>query len=581
MSSTPPPAQPPGQPSEQPFGPPSDQHWGTPTTTPSGAPGGYPPSTGAQPPGYRAYDGADLGAPTSPYAHPGPAGPSATTPSATTPPSSNARTLGWVGVGLLYVLALWQLVLPTVRTFAQSTSAGNPFMGEPGESVGLQNWFDVLPQVAPTLGFVLLAVVPVTIVAAALGAAVATAMTPASGTATATRALVGALTVLFVPIGVALGLRGTDGTGLPLGTAGEAAVSIAVLVTLSLLPILVAAFATAFGAASAARGGRGAGVVVGVAGLAAVAGALQVVAMPQVLTGGGPGDATQTPQLLSYRLSFTMFEFGRGTAVDSLVLLVLGLLGLLATALVVGTRSRLVVIGPDGGAPGRSGLLGVIVAGLVLVAGVLTMLPVLGAPSTDELDGLRVVGTTWSAAAVGAGLQLLVALLGAVAIGWCRPLGDRSLWLLLPLAPWVFVGQGPLAAARFIGAQDSGALNTWAAAVPPVVLVAPVLVLALLMSGLREHPSSGGRTALVGASLLTFAVLTVTQAQALLPSYITVSDPELWTAPLALLQVAARWGPVEGVPGLGLLYPVPLLLVMVALGVVAQLALRRVALVRS
>ncbi len=44
---------------------------------------------------------------------------------------------------------------------------------------------------------------------------------------------------------------------------------------------------------------------------------------------------------------------------------------------------------------------------------------------------------------------LLLAALAAVAIGALRPLGRRSEWLLLPFAPWLFVGAGPLGIAWF------------------------------------------------------------------------------------------------------------------------------------
>nr|BFF27141.1 hypothetical protein GCM10025732_51060 [Glycomyces mayteni] len=54
------------------------------------------------------------------------------------------------------------------------------------------------------------------------------------------------------------------------------------------------------------------------------------------------------------------------------------------------------------------------------------------------------------------GIAVVAAGVGGFAVGALRPLGDASRWLLLPFAPWLFVGTGPLAAAHLEAVAGEG-----------------------------------------------------------------------------------------------------------------------------
>ncbi len=511
-----------------------------------------------------------------PTAAPSPAAPSAAAP----PPSSSTRLIGWLGYALLLVLLVIQLVIPTVSNLASSMTDAT-LLGDQAEQVGMANWAAVLPGVGRSMGFALLAVSPVVVVAMVLGALIGTALPPSSGLAVPARVVVGVTLALFAPLGVGLArvvdARGAGGDGGPVDPT-TAGVWMMVTVTMAWLPLLTAGFATAFGAAFAAdRGRRPRGLVAVVGGLAVVPAAMQLFDLPQALTGGGPGEVTSTPMVALWRHFFMMADVGRAAAVGAVVVLVVGVLGLVAMLVVLGSRVRLVVT--DAPVP-RSGVVGLVAVGAVLVGAVIVLLPVVTGPSTipDGPPSAQVVLNTWAPPAIGAVLQVVVAVAGGAAIGWCRPVGRHSLWLLLPFAPWLFLGPMPLAVPMIEQLRASSQLNTWFSLIPSPTLVVPALVLfALLFAGLRERP--GRALGVVGAAAAgALALLTLVQAQSLFRSYAVASSPELWGAPILLLSAAAR-GSGEDIP-LGLLYPVPVLLVIAALGVLAQLGLRRVALAR-
>lgn len=251
--------------------------------------------------------------------------------------------------------------------------------------------------------------------------------------------LVGVTSALFVPLGVGLA-RYASGTG-DLSDPTGARTFLLVTIALAWLPLLTAVFATAFGAALAptARGGRTTGVVITIGLLAAVAAGLQVIELPLLLTNGGPDRSTTTPLLLVYQLAFMNMDMGTAAAVAAVVLLVAGALGLIAVAQLAMQRVRLVLDRHDPSATPRSGLLGLVVAVAVLGLAVVTVWRVLvtsatGSGTTD-LPVTEAALTTWLPVALGTLVQVLVALMGGLAIGWCRPLGRASLWLLLRWRP--------------------------------------------------------------------------------------------------------------------------------------------------
>lgn len=552
-------------------------------STPPAGPGSFEPDGAAHHPGHGQYAAGPAGA-ASPYGSPElvPAGnPYTGEPTHPThaPPSSR-RGLGWAGVIVLYGLAVWQLVVPTVAAFVQSTSSGNPVTGS-GESVGLQNWADVMPQLLPALGFGILLALPVTVVAAVLGLVIGAAMAPQQALATPVRIGVGVLGAVFVPLGIGVSRFVASGG---FASPEEARSFVLVCVTLAGLPLLTAGFATAFAAALGSRApGRGVAAVL----VLGVTGALtlgpQLLDVPLLFTGGGPNASTETPMLQIYRLGFQMMDFGRGSAVAGVVLLLAGLLGIMAVLALLLTRVRLGLAGDAAPRPaGAIGVLGAVVAGLALIGALALLLPVLLGGLVDtppEISSVRTGLTTWAPAALGTLLQVAVAVLGGAAIGWCRPVGHGSLWLLLPLAPWLFVGAAPLMLQRFNDAQALGMVNTWLGAVPgPVVVVGAVVVFALLFAGLREGSGRAAGRALGAATAGTAAVLLVIQGQSLLPALAVSTDPALASAPMTVLRYLGMFGYRGDDVGwlTGLLYPLPMVLLVVALGVVAQLGLRRV-----
>lgn len=504
---------------------------------------------------------------------------------------SNRRVVGWIGVVVLYLLALWQLVIPSVATLLQSMSSGNPIRGS-GTPVGLQNWSDVMPQLAPALGFSILAVLPVTIIAAVLGLVIGAGMAPEQPLARLTRILVGVLGALFVPLGIGLSRFMAAGA---ISSPADARSFVIVSVTLAALPLLTAAFATAFAAVLAGDApGRGVATV----SLLGIAGALalgpQLLDVPLAFTGSGPAGATDTPMLLAYRQGFQMLDFGRGSAVSGAVLLLAGLLGIVAVLALVLGRMRLGVhdhdersngAGRRGG--GAAGIVPGVAAIVALLAALALHLPVLtggfgAAPDAATPPGSPALAT-WVPSALGVLLQVGIALLGGAAIGWCRPAGKHSMWLLLPLAPWLFVGPGPLMLHTFGQFQQLGLVNTWLALVPsPLVVVGAVVVMTLVFAGLRERPHPGRRA--VGAAAIGAAgVLLLTQSQSLLPALGLSTDTLNATAPMTFLRMLRMVGSQGGDSGwlLAMLYPLPAFLLVAALGVLAQLGMRRVVALRE
>lgn len=330
---------------------------------------------------------------------------------------------------------------------------------------------------------------------------------------------------------------------------------------------------------------RPAALVWGVSLLAALALSLQSFAPSFALTNGGPAGSTTTVALLQYQQGFQQLRFGLGAATGALQLAALGLLGLLAGALVIASGARLHVVSPAGPPLRLAGphkllaallLAATLLAGLgVLAAGV--GLPALGALTTAQksaAEALRRDGPLFAAeptdaayrrldealpeAPLGANsvvpplvavLALLpAAYLGGLAIGGLRPLGRHSGWLLLPFSPWLFVGAGPLSVALYQSRMELGLIDTLPGLIPSVAGLAPMLfVLTLFFQGQERRWRTGGgfaRTMLLPslplAGLLGGAAVLLTAQDLLWPLLISLS-PEQYTAGVALVQLAAQF----------------------------------------
>ncbi|MGI5289292.1 hypothetical protein ACQEVF_38970 [Nonomuraea polychroma] len=518
------------------------------------------------------------------------------------PPQASYRAIGW----LLAVPALFgtliTLVLPTAQTIWLSFQSG----GVLSESTyaGLSNYADLLGDDVfwRALGFTLsLTVVPL-LVALVVAPLLAAAL-DRGGTWTrrAGRIVLSLAIVTFSPVGMAAawmhGLR-RDASGLlalaqGLSEPDTAPGTLRLIVAAATFGVVCSLAVVAF--LPALRGGTVAPamLVVGVLlALATVAVGLQTFSLGMVLTNGGPERSTGTLAGLQYDFAFRLAKFGPGAAAATLTGAALGVLGIVATVVAVASRLRVTLTpagapgspaSPTAGPPAAGSVktAGVVVGAAALVlflaVGILAAWPwisgVLGAPSSPA-GGLRTQVNTWVPAVAGALMSVGVAYLAALGIGGLRPLGRGSEWLLLVFAPWLFVGTGPLGVANWQNMRNLGLIDTFVALFPPLLVSVPaLLVLTLLCKGLaelndRDFFSGVVLPSLPMAGILAGAVALV-NAQDLLWPLLVAQQPELFTAPVALLNELTAFGTTS--PAVGA--TTPLLVVVVALAAVVAVQL--------
>ncbi|MGH3680922.1 MAG: sugar ABC transporter permease [Natronosporangium sp.] len=320
------------------------------------------------------------------------------------------------------------------------------------------------------------------------------------------------------------------------------------------------------------RSGWPAGLVVGsVAGVATIAVGLQAFAYPIMLG----GITAPVPQL--YRLGFVVAQLGPAAAQSMLLLVLLLLLGVGATLLVVFSQLRLTVEPTPTRAPVSA--LAAVGTGL----GLLVLLAVTGYglwPWLTRLGDLdpafgpsaaTVIVNTWLPPLISTVVGVGLAAMAGFGIGALRPLGRWSELLLLLFAPWLFVGIGPLALAKYQAAADGlfgDRIGTFLGLIPPIWVVVPALfVFTLLGKGLadrRRHPD--GRPDYPGmlvAALPMVAVLAgatwLIQSQSLLWGLLTARDSDTVTGPVLAVQQGSRL--IAEASGLGLVLPIPAIIV--------------------
>ncbi|MEQ4300777.1 sugar ABC transporter permease [Plantactinospora sp. B6F1] len=330
----------------------------------------------------------------------------------------------------------------------------------------------------------------------------------------------------------------------------------------------------------------------GVVGLAVLAGALQIYTAPALLTGGGPTRSTTTPVLGLVQVSFVTFRLGVGAASATLLLVILGVLGLVATGLLLASRARIDFDGwrdrpaaSPGAAGGPSGLLvGIVVAALVVLLAVFAwasapwLRHAFSSPDTPSGPNLpEVLVDTWLPPLVSAVVSVGLAAVAGFGIGALRPLGRWSELLLLPFAPWLFVGIGPLAIVGFKRASENDQIDTFLGLIPPVWLSVPALfVFTLLFRGLAPKWRSGGdpaRTLLLPALPMLAAAVLLTwlvHAQQLLWPLLVVHRVENAPAPL-LANMWTQQFRSSGGEILSLVLPLPLLVVFLLAFVALQI----------
>jgi hypothetical protein len=379
---------------------------------------------------------------------------------------------------------------------------------------------------------------------------------------------------------------GNDLSRFARGHASTSDLRIAVLV--GTLPLMCGAGAMVYLAAF--RGGRRTVMVVtGLAVLTAAAAGVQEFTTQALIVGnGGLGVlgflarwGLPTTRILEDTALFGPDgEFGPAAADAVILVAVLAILGVLAVGLLITTGTRLMVapgrqVPEPPGQPRAKVVAGVVVVAVLAAAGC-TLWPWVRGGQFGGLDegGHDSVGRfalTWLPSLPSTLVGVGVALLAGFGIGAMRPLGRSSELLLLPFAPWLFVGIPPYAVARLLDVHVGLVSHT-----PPTWLSVPALVVfTLLFAGQQQaYRQAVEEGAPVRAAFIQAYVRPVLPMVVLvgLVVWVLQANDYFWRALLTLVPV------VQNVD-LGVLRPVPLGLIAVAVLVGAQFYLDRLAIV--
>ncbi|WP_188188148.1 hypothetical protein [Nonomuraea sp. SYSU D8015] len=281
------------------------------------------------------------------------------------PPQASFRAIGWLLVLPAFLGALITLVLPTAQTIWLSFQSGGVLREI--EYAGLANYDELLREgeIFPAL-MVTLSLIIVPLLVAVLVAPLLALALDRAGTwpRRAGRIVTSLAIVTFSPVGVATAwFQGVspEASGLLALAHGlrdpvTAPAALQLIIAAATFGVVCALGVLAY--LPALRGGTPlpAMIVVGVLmAIAVVAVGLQTFSIGFVLTRGGPNGSTQTLMGLQYQLAFIEVELGAGASVATLVGVLLGVLGLVATAVAVAFRTRITLIPTAGAlAPGAS-----------------------------------------------------------------------------------------------------------------------------------------------------------------------------------------------------------------------------------
>ncbi|HEX6358952.1 hypothetical protein [Actinophytocola sp.] len=475
------------------------------------------------------------------------------------PPSGDsvAKAVGVLLIMPAAVLTVLTLVIPTVRTVRSSLYGGNFLPEGEFEYVGLDNFGAVFddPRLWPAMGFALSLVVLPLVVAVVVAPLLAAAFSWAGGWARWTARIVLSLAlVVFSPVALTIAwqraYRDDPGVLADPDLVGDTLrLSMAMMTFGVVCAIGVMAFLPAF---RADRPGRpqwpALFTIAGLATLGVLATGLQQITIPLVMTAFGPEDKTLTPASLMFVHAFRSLQMGLGAAFGVVLLVLLAILGVAAVLLVVLTRLRVSLPPPrpresTARNPGAV-VLGVLALVALVAVAVLTTMPwldALGGADPEIPSGAQ--GRTWLPAIIGAVVSVGVAYLAALGISGLRPLGRRSEWLLMPFAPWLFVGVAPLSVDFVKSLLEGGALGA-AVQRPILVSIVALLLLSVLCRGQAEQQAATGGTFVSTVVLPTLpvagflaVVVTFFNAQDLLWPLLTAPSPEDGTTTLALFQL--------------------------------------------
>ncbi|MFB9315968.1 sugar ABC transporter permease [Cryptosporangium minutisporangium] len=306
---------------------------------------------------------------------------------------------------------------------------------------------------------------------------------------------------------------------------------------------------------------------------------LQTFTGPFVLSAGvGPAE---TPLTFMISSAFRTFGFGPGYAESTLLLIVLAVLGIAAVVVLLATRTRIELEdGPGNGRVRRPAWFGVVI-GLVLALvalgyGAWPWLHTSGTAGTSPVDfsPWRALLHTWAPPLLPAVVGVLFAALAGFGIGAVRPFGRRSELLLLPFAPWLFVGVGPLVLAHFNRAGDADSVGTFLGSIPPGWISIPALVVfTLFFRGQHGRGARGVRLLVPALPMVGIAVVLhwVLGAQGLIWQYATTIDGDSAATTLHAARTLQNFQAVPN-PALSWILPIPIAVVLFALALAAQLA---------
>jgi ABC-type sugar transport system permease subunit len=509
------------------------------------------------------------------------------------PPRSTAQTVvGLVLVVPAFVLLIVSYVAPLIWTVNSSFHKVNILRAtsQDGGGASTANYSRAADAgLGRSFGYVLtLAIVPIVVVLIAGPLLAWAAHTGGLVARWVTRAVLALPLAAYAPTAIAVSHLTADGDGDGHARAaywwGTFGLFAALAVTL---------FLATLRRRDPTRRPYAAAILAGIIGLVAtLAAVLQEFVFPYVFSA-----RSQAPVSLMVRHGFLGFDFGTAAA-DAVVLLIpLLLLGAGVTLLIVLSGLRLEFDAPWRSADERTTAPGVRAIGLgvaalvlvvVLVLTVIGLWPMLGHLGTGlpPLSGVstgRVFVNQWIPPLFSSLVGVLVATLAAAGIGWLRPFGRHSEWLLVPFGLFLFVGIGPLALRAYANGQVAGRLNTFVGLIPPVWVALPALfVLALMLRGqaLRgEALRQEGRTVPAVRLLLpvlpmvgiVFVVTWVAQAQDLIWPLVSAADQKYLTGPIMLVRFVHAISGRDQIP-YSVALPVAVFMLLFLAAVAAQLA---------
>lgn len=283
--------------------------------------------------------------------------------------------------------------------------------------------------------------------------------------------------------------------------------------------------------------------------LAAIASALQSFTLSYVLTAGGPINATTNIVLYLYRVSFQFAQFGMGSAVAAVLLVLLAVLGLIAGLIAVlsglkiqltsDAHAKAISADESGVATEKSSgrivalIMALLIGLLTVCLGLVPLLAVLGtalkgmdlAKLLELIPPGRTLLNTFMPPIISVlFIQVPLTWLAAFGIGALRPMGRHSEWLLLPFCPWLLTGLTPLSLYAYQLARGAGLLNTFIALIPPVGVSIPMLLLlTLFFKGQAQTLKDSGFKAYLTHFILPSLPLLVVLAGA--GVFVSVQDP--------------------------------------------------------